>query len=428
MQRAVQPPSQSRLIQFGNGPQNRRTKVTRADLRVGRGAIPLSPMHATAPADGGFGVLPWEPVPLFLIIVAIVLGGALAVAGIAVARMRREPGSSGGAGFRVLVPGRPRWGWRGAAEAWGWMAGVGFVVGGVWWMAEWSVARRGPGPEARSTVERAQALFDAGDHRGALEVYSGAIGRDPGAAAALLGRGRCRLKIKDFAGALDDAIRARDLGANAGETSLLIARAKTCLGSYGEALLEFDMALAAGVDRQEVLLLRGALQDELGHPDAACRDFDELIRLNPLEWMAFLMRGQVRLGQGRFDLALQDYGVLPKSVSELPAVQVGRGVAMLGLRRWGEALECFERAIGAGGTQPGAWRGKAAALEALGQDAEAAGAWERTGGRPPEGETPVPERGLGPGDAAFFLRGIRQPVAGQAAVRVGESTGTAAAR
>lgn len=122
------------------------------------------------------------------------------------------------------------------------------------------------------------------------------------------------------------------------------------------------------------------------------------------------------------------HSVMKKRAGRRPWAPPLGGDEKLGLRRWGEALECFERAVGAGGTAPGAWRGKAVALDALGRDAEAAGAWERAGGRPSDGQAPVFERGLRPGDATFFLREIGQSVAGQAAVRAGESTVSAAVR
>jgi len=347
---------------------------------------------------------------------------------ISILQMKRESEFDNSPGYRVVVPAVPRWTCRRSLERWGWIVGVGLVLGGVWWASDWSVTHRGSTRDVQDAVERAQALSKAGDCGRAIEMYSGAIGMKPGDPAAHLGRGWCRLTLQDFVGAIEDARRARELGAPDGEVRVLIARAKTGLGSYREALAEFDAALAAGVGRQEVLLLRGAIQSELGNLDSACGDFDELIRLNPLQAMAFLLRGQTRLCQGRFDLALADYDALPKGARELSAAQLGRGVALLGLRRWEDALAQFDRALKSHRAQAGAWRGKAVALEALGRDDDAADAWREAGERPPEGlQLAMKIRGPQAADVAFFLRQA-DPSAVGAAAREKASSRAAAAR
>lgn len=174
---------------------------------------------------------------------------------------------------RVMVPELQRWDVARACGAFGWVLGMLLIVVGVWCVAEWSAVRREGAPDTSGMVQRATRISEAGDLKGAIAVLSTAIGLDPANAAAHLGRSRCRLKLKEYAGAIADARRAGELGADRSEVAMLIARATTGLGAYREALGAFDAALAAGADRQEVLLLRGAVHDELGNPEKGMRGF-----------------------------------------------------------------------------------------------------------------------------------------------------------
>ena len=71
-------------------------------------------------------------------------------------------------------------------------------------------------------------------------------------------------------------------------------QAKLALGMYGEAIADYDSAIARNQDYEEAFLGRGLAKsglDQAGSYDEAIADFDRAIRLNPNNAYAFFGRG-----------------------------------------------------------------------------------------------------------------------------------------
>ena len=116
------------------------------------------------------------------------------------------------------------------------------------------------------------ALARTGDHRGAIQRFSAAIAVDAEYADPWYNRGKSRINLGDYQGAIADITAAIRLEPSADAyNNRGIARKKS--GDARAALADYDQALRMDPRLFRVHLNRGIAYFELGYKTAACTDF-----------------------------------------------------------------------------------------------------------------------------------------------------------
>lgn len=139
---------------------------------------------------------------------------------------------------------------------------------------------------------RAACRWTLGDLAGAAEDAKVAATLRPNDAFSFAARGKARLVLKDFPGALADFRRssaedARSVEGPLGEGSVLSA-----MGKPREALAALDAALKLDPGSAAALLMRGSVKDRLRDFRGAAADFGSILELNPNFAWARYYRGK----------------------------------------------------------------------------------------------------------------------------------------
>jgi tetratricopeptide (TPR) repeat protein len=143
------------------------------------------------------------------------------------------------------------------------------------------------------------------------------------------------------------------------------------LGSYREALADFNKAIEFRPHDASLYNNRGIVLLALGATDEAVKDFDFAIALNPTYAAAYNNRGNARLRSENATAALADFG---KAIELLPHHAVplnGRGQAQLMVGRPYGALRDFARAIEIDGDYAEAFANRAESLTTVARYDEA---------------------------------------------------------
>lgn len=136
------------------------------------------------------------------------------------------------------------------------------------------------------------------------------------------------------------------------------------LGEHGDAIRCFDSAIAARPGLADVWYYKGLSLMGAKRLDDALTTFDRALQVDPLE--------APRPGAWRGRQLVNPTPSLSRA-----QLYLGKGVVLLDLERYEEALDCFNRATDLDGENRPAWRRKAMALVQLGQFAEARTACQR---------------------------------------------------
>lgn len=103
-----------------------------------------------------------------------------------------------------------------------------------------------------------------GDFNTAVALYTDALSLDPGNYILYSNRSAARLKQGQFALALQDATKARELCPQWPKAYFRQGVALQCLGRYGEALASFSAGLAQDMNNQQ--LLAGLIEASIKSP------------------------------------------------------------------------------------------------------------------------------------------------------------------
>jgi serine/threonine-protein kinase len=113
---------------------------------------------------------------------------------------------------------------------------------------------------------------------------------------------------------------------------------------------------------------RAGAYQHLEQFDAAIRDYSRAIRLNPKMFNAYFGRAQCYIHQQQDDLALQDFNQAISLKPEAPLALVGRAGIYLRRKAYKEALADFNETIRRSPDLANAYRGRANARRALGNE------------------------------------------------------------
>ena len=256
-----------------------------------------------------------------------------------------------------------------------------------------------------------ECLARAGDWRGAVEQFDGAIARDARNAAAYNNRANARARLGDTAAALGDYDRAIELRPDYADALANRAAARTAAGRIPEALSDCDRAVdlnplgvVAWSNRGTALAAAGRLPEavtaydraidlaprdaearynragalaRLGQTERALEEYDRVIALDPAHADAFNNRGALHAPAGRLDRALQDYGRAIALRPDFAAAFNNRGNALADAQRPSEALRDYDRAVALKPDFAEAWFNRAGALVRLDRLAEALRDYDR---------------------------------------------------
>ena len=182
--------------------------------------------------------------------------------------------------------------------------------------------------------------------------------------------------LGDADGARDAQRRADQTPARTAQDHYLLATSHARRGgpgSFDRAIGELNQALRINPRHYWSLVLRGVCFLENGDHVSASGDFGLCAGLRPdLVW-GYFNRGYVLDRSGKRAEAIEDYtSAIERDTRFVPA-RINRGMALLQLRRYSEALDDFEsaRALGGGGEDAALSAGRGMALEGLGRHGEA---------------------------------------------------------
>jgi tetratricopeptide (TPR) repeat protein len=180
-----------------------------------------------------------------------------------------------------------------------------------WLDAEWDAAQEVLGPRARWHINRGVALANAGRFDEAIVAYERALARNPNLVVGHVFRAFALAE----AGRTDEAIAAADRAVQLAPDNML---------GYGT---------------------RGLVYRKAGRPVEAVTDYRRAVELDPTFKVEFL--ADALFDAGSFDEAAAVYDDALKSTAENDQhpLRVKRSVALLGAKRFDEAIAALENAI-----------------------------------------------------------------------------------
>lgn len=194
---------------------------------------------------------------------------------------------------------------------------------------------------------RAAVLNGLGRHEDALASSGQAVRLEPDSAAAHLDLGIALQSVGRVQGALDCFDRAAALAPALGAAHHNAGMMASRLGQHERALRAFDRALALQPQAAPLHSSRGSELKELGRLPEALQSYDTALAIEPGVAATLHNRAVVLMLMERYPEALRDYDELLSGMSGNTATTadlLGRGAALVALRRHSEALEPLLRA------------------------------------------------------------------------------------
>jgi protein O-GlcNAc transferase len=231
--------------------------------------------------------------------------------------------------------------------------------------------------DAKSLVERAFALHQAGDLAQADAIYRQLLAARPGHPQISYFLGALRIQQGRSAEAM--ALLEVALRASPGNVSVLLhmGNALQELGRFEDAVARYDAALALKPDFTDALNNRANALTALGRHDAALDSFDTALAHNPGDANIWYNRGGLFQAMGRHDHAIADFD---RALARRPGhadTFSNKGSALVSLRLPALALPCFDQAIALAPGNPAFRMNRAAALSQMDRFGEALAEYER---------------------------------------------------
>nr|XP_019548082.2 tetratricopeptide repeat protein 28 isoform X1 [Aedes albopictus] len=155
-------------------------------------------------------------------------------------------------------------------------------------------------------VRQSNTACQNGDFTTAVQLYTDALALDPSNHILFSNRSAARLKQGQFALALQDATRARELCPQWPKAYFRQGVALQCLGRYGEALAAFSSGLAHDPNSKQLLagLVEASIKSPLRH--ALEPTFQQLkaMKLDQSPFVVISVVGQELLGAGQYHSAV----------------------------------------------------------------------------------------------------------------------------
>lgn len=243
---------------------------------------------------------------------------------------------------------------------------------------------------ARLLYKKALVLSAAGGNRAQVEaLLKEAIELDPGLWQAYYDVGRLKLAVGDAEGALRAFLHAYQANPNDPRVLLGLAAAYDALGKAADAYRVAKLAVqkTKGEGQVEALFLLGKNAYRLGRFAEAAEALKKVVAARKSDAEAWLWLGLALYGlrdYGQAVAALERAAELDGRVEVLEAL----GAAYLAARRFSDAERVFTEVVMKAPRRAEAWYHLGWALKALGRDAEAKRAWKKAlelGYRPARG-------------------------------------------
>jgi tetratricopeptide (TPR) repeat protein len=167
--------------------------------------------------------------------------------------------------------------------------------------------RTDPGGAVTYMVQKAQALFEAGNRTKALEAVNHAITLQADSPHALVFRAWIHRSDENFLAALSDLDKAIALGFTP-RSYVFCQRGeiKQLIGKYDEAISDFNEILVANGSEVTALSGRGETFRKMGRYELAFADFNQALELSPDDAWIIGSRGEAYLATGRYKEAKED--------------------------------------------------------------------------------------------------------------------------
>jgi tetratricopeptide (TPR) repeat protein len=175
--------------------------------------------------------------------------------------------------------------------------------------------------------------------------------------------------------ALEDFDRAIEAEQSRWKLFLLRGIARTQLNRWPEAAADFTRVVELRPEETNGWYNRGLVHKMQQQWEAAVLDFDTALNLQANDLEILTARGQAYLGWQQFDQSLLDFQRVLEKLPEHPAAKINLADALVGLRRWSDAMQLFQQVAAEG---PESAESAESAQGAEGVDSErVAIAWQR---------------------------------------------------
>ncbi|MFI5348858.1 MAG: tetratricopeptide repeat protein [Elusimicrobiota bacterium] len=189
-----------------------------------------------------------------------------------------------------------------------------------------------PDAAAKKSLSSAIRSYHKLDLQGALAKFDAAISAFPGWKTASGFRAACRSTLGDAAGAREDAELAAKLKPVDALSYAARGKARLTLRDYDGALADFRAAEEADANSLEGPLGVGSVLSAQAKTREALKPLDDAVRLDPQSAAALLMRGSVKDRLRDFHGAADDYGAVLEINPRFVWARLYRGKALRELK------------------------------------------------------------------------------------------------
>lgn len=247
------------------------------------------------------------------------------------------------------------------------------------WFYALAPATRGAAtePTVEGLLQTAFAAHNDSEFEEAERIYGEVLRRDPEHAVALLNRAKVRASLEKWSGAEADLDMCLSLEPRATEAFRLRAYLRLQRGNFDGAIADASVAIRLE-DAAELRSLRGRALVWKGDYEAALEDLEAALQADEEDDEARFARGTALLQLGRVGDAYDDFSLLAAEHPGHAAILSGLGRTCFYRLELEEAEEVFERLVELDTTDPGSWRLLGYTRLAVGKNAEAIAALERS--------------------------------------------------
>jgi tetratricopeptide (TPR) repeat protein len=216
-------------------------------------------------------------------------------------------------------------------------------------------------------LDKAVALFNAGNFEGARIIYEMILDEDPNQCDALNLLGLVDYSLKNYQQAIILFSKAISIYPRHASFHSHLGNTFKELGRYSEALESYDQAIRVDPKFAQAHMNRGVTLREQGRYAEALASFANSIQLDSNDPEIFLNYGADLRDLGKYDeaIAMYDYAIGLKP--DFPIVFNNRGNVYADLGLISQAIASYDRAIDLNPDYPDAFANKALALLANGQ-------------------------------------------------------------
>ncbi len=194
-----------------------------------------------------------------------------------------------------------------------------------------------PGAAAEKALASGIRSYHRLDLQNALARFDAAIGAFPGWKTASGFRAACRATLGDAAGAREDAELAAKLTPVDALSYAARGKARLTLLDYDGALADFRAAEAADANAVEGPLGVGSVLSSRAKTREALKPLDEAVRVDPRSAAALLLRGSVKDRLKDFSGAAEDYAAVLEINPNFHWARLYRGKALRELKDYRRA-------------------------------------------------------------------------------------------